>query len=262
MAQNAAYRIILGRMGYYDYQRGLIYHHLNEQEGWRSHMNNCRNFIIRAIDLNKPSVITVLGSGWLLDIPLKEMAEKAEQVNLVDIIHPPEVKSQVEELKNVVLREEDITGGVIEEVWKKARGRIFLRKLKSLGKLKIGEYQPNFEPGLVISVNILTQLESLPVRFLKGRSKTGEEDFLQFRREIQNNHISFLTKHNSVLITDVSEVITRSSGLSEEIPSVLSEMPEGKYRESWTWQFDRTGSDYYNKRSVFRISAIIIQDEC
>lgn len=261
MPHSASYRIILGRMGYYDYQRGLIYHHLNEQEGWKSHMNNCRNFIIRALDIYKPPVITVLGSGWLLDIPLKEMAEQADEVNLVDIIHPPEVRSQVEEFKNVVLHEEDISGGVVEEVWKKARGRIFFWKLNSLEQIETGEYQPAFEPGLVISVNILTQLESLPVRFLKARSKSGEEEFRHFRREIQKKHISFLAKHKSVLITDVSEVVTHRSGLTEEIPSVLTELPDGKCRESWTWQFDRTGSDYYNKTSVFRIKAII-QDEC
>ncbi|MDP4222177.1 MAG: hypothetical protein Q8868_02595 [Bacteroidota bacterium] len=258
MSHSASYRMILSRMGYYDYQRGLIFHHLSEQESWKNHMDNCRRFIIKAMDMYKPAVVTVLGSGWLLDIPLKEIAELAEEVNLIDIIHPPEVRSQVAGMKNVIIREEDVSGGVITAVWEKARGRIFFNKLKSLGEINFSEYNPGFEPGLVISINILTQLESLPVRFLKGRSNAGEGDFLNLRQELQQKHISFLKKHKSVLITDVSEVITRSSGVTEEAASVLVDLPEGRYRESWTWQFDSTSSDYYNKKSVFRVSAIII----
>lgn len=258
MPHTPAYRRILGRMGYYDYQRGLIYHHLNEHESWKSHMSNCRNFILRALDICRPTVVTVLGSGWLLDIPLKEMTEQASEVNLVDIIHPPEVRSQAGEFRNVILHEEDVSGGIIEEVWKRARGRIFFNKLHSLGKIQISEFQPAFEPGLVISDNILTQLESLPVRFLRGRSDADESEFLNFRREIQRKHIAFLQKHESVLITDISEVVTRRSGVTEETASVIADLPEGRYRDSWTWQFDRAGSDYYNKKSVFRVCAIII----
>lgn len=244
-------------MGYYNYQRGLIVRHLNEEGSWNTHLTNCRNFILKSLEFYKPSVISIFGSGWLLDLPLTEINEIVDEINLVDIIHPPEVKSQVANMKKVILREEDVTGGLIEEVWERASHKIFLNKLRSFEGIKINKYQPGFEPGLVISLNILTQLEVLPIEFLRKRSKVKEEAFLQLRKEIQQNHISFLKSHNSILLTDHTEVITESSGSSSEIKSVLVDLPEGKLKDEWTWYFELKNSDYYRKKSAFKVSALM-----
>lgn len=258
MAYSPSYRRILNRMGYYNYQRGLIFHHLEEEGSWNNHLKNCRNYILKAIDYYKPSKVTVLGSGWLLDVPIKEMHELVTEINLVDIIHPPEVKEQITGLKKVILREEDISGGLINEVWQKAGQKIFFNKLRSLDEIKISEYQPDFEAGMVISLNILTQLENLPLEFLRKRSKISEESFLQFRKRVQSAHISFLKKHDSVLISDISEVITGKSGDVIENQSVLVVLPDTEDREEWTWDFDLKKSDFYSKKSVFKVSAMIL----
>jgi hypothetical protein len=258
MAHSMSYRRILHRMGYYNYQQGLIFHHLDEEGSWNSHLKNCRNFIMKGLDYFKPSKVTVLGSGWLLDLPLKEMTDMVTEVNLVDIIHPPEVKEQVAGMNKVILREEDISGGLINDVWQKAGYRTFLNKLRSPDDIPVNEYQPGFETGMVISLNILTQLENLPLEFLRKKSLKNEESFLRFRARVQSEHISFLKKHESVLITDVSEVITARSGNVIENPSLLSALPEAKLREEWTWDFDLRKSDYYSKKSVFRVSAMLL----
>jgi hypothetical protein len=257
MAHSISYRRILHKMDYYNYQRGLIYRHLDQEGSWNTHLQNCRSFILKSIDYYKPSVVTVLGSGWLLDLPLSEMADRLSEINLVDIVHPPEVKSQISEMKNVVLREEDISGGLISEVWQKAGRRTFLNKLRSLDEIKIPVYQPRFEPGMIVSLNIFTQLESLPIELLKRKAIFNEESFLNFRKVIQQNHINFLKKYKSVLITDLSEVVTESSGKVYEINSILTDLPEGKLKDEWTWYFDLRNSDYYRKKSVFKVSAIL-----
>jgi len=258
MAHNLSYRKILNRMGYYNYQRGLIYHHLDEEGSWNSHLKNCRDFVLKALDFYKPSKVTVLGSGWLLDLPLKEMCDAVAEINLVDIIHPPEVKEQAGKLKKVILREEDVSGGLITEVWEKGRFRSFFNKLKSLDEIRILEYQPQFDPGMIISLNILTQLESLPLEFIKKRSVKNEESYLWFRKEVQSKHISFLENHKSVLITDISEIITDNSGNTTEITSLLTDLPEAKLKVEWTWNFDLRKSDFYRKKSAFKVVAMIL----
>lgn len=258
MAHGLIYQRILNRMGYYEYQRGLIYHHLSEHGGWNSHLNRCREFILKAVEYYRPSIITVLGSGWLLDFPLAEVAGSVSKIILVDIVHPPEVKTQVAGMKNIVLKEEDLSGGLILEVWIKARQHLFLNKLRSLDSIKIPEYKPEFDPGLVISLNILTQLEAMPVAFLRKRASVIEESFTDFRKEIQAGHLGFLSKHQSVLITDLAEVVTENSGKVREIPSVLTGLPEGRAKEEWTWHFDLKKSDYFTQRSVFKVAAIIL----
>jgi hypothetical protein len=86
----------------------------------------------------------------------------------------------------------------------------------------------------------------------------NEESFLKFRKEVQAKHISFLKKHKSVLITDISEIITDNSGIIKEVPSVLTDLPEAKSKVEWTWNFDQRKSDYYTKKSVFKVAAMIL----
>jgi hypothetical protein len=244
-------------MGYYNYQNGLIIHHVNQEGGWESHQEHCRSFILRALELYKPQKVTVLGSGWLLELPFAELIEQTEKVCLIDIIHPPDVISQAGDYKNVDLIEQDITGGLITEVWLKAGKYSLFKKLKSIADIVIPEFKPDGDPGMVISLNILTQLESLLIDFFKKRAKIKEEEFRLFKTELQRKHIDFLRKHSSVLITDYAEVITNRSGSVMTVPTLVTDLPPSQLREEWTWNFDKTGGDLYNSKSQFKVVALI-----
>jgi hypothetical protein len=248
---------MLGRMGYYNYQNGLIYHHLNQEGQWEDHQEHCRNFILRAIELYNPQKVTILGSGWLLDLPLAELTERISKVDLIDIIHPPDVINQIKNYRNVELIEDDVTGGLIAEVWQKAGKAFFIKKARLLGKINIPDYEPKNDPGLIISLNLLTQLESLIIDFIKKRSNAKEEDLSVFRSEIQHRHINFLEKYHSVIITDYAEVITGRTGIIKTIPTLFTELPAGKVREEWIWNFDKKGGDLYNSMSQFKVIALI-----
>jgi hypothetical protein len=258
MTHSTSYRRILHKMGYYDYQHGLICRHLNQQGGWDSHLERCRRLILRALDIYRPDKVTVIGSGWLLELPLIEMIKRTGKVVLVDIVHPPEVYSQTKGIEGISVVEQDATGGLIEEVWKKAGKRTFLNRLPSIGRITIPEYQPDEDPGMVISLNILTQLEFLPLKLLRDKTKAAEPEFLMFREEVQTNHIRFLMKHRSVLITDVAEIFTETSGETTEEKTALVRMPSGKVSDEWIWDFDLLKSDYNKKRSVLKVFAVIL----
>jgi hypothetical protein len=258
MTHSIAYRRMLNKMGYYNYQSGLIYRHLNQEEGWNDHLKNCRSFILKAVDYYKPDKVSVLGSGWLLDLPLAEVLEKTSKICLIDIVHPPEVVSQAGKLKNVELIELDVSGGLIEEVWKKCGKYSFFSKLQSLADIVIPEFTPGTDPGMVISLNIITQLESLLVDFIRKRSGIAEQDLILFRTGIQKKHVDFLKKYNSVLISDTNEVITDNKGNVKTVPTLLTDIPSGRFREEWTWKFDLKGTDFHNRRSVMNVVAVTI----
>jgi hypothetical protein len=38
---------------------------------------------------------------------------------------------------------------------------------------------------------------------------------------------------------------------------MLADLPESKCKEEWTWNFDLKKSDYYSKKSVFKVSAMM-----
>lgn len=258
MSHSESYKRLLNRMGYYDYQSGLIYRHLNQESGWDSHLEKCRKYILKAIDSSKPRKVTVLGSGWLLELPVAEIVEKTGMVSLIDIIHPPDVVSQAGEIPNIELIESDVTGGLIEQVWKKISSYPFYRKADNLEGIIIPEYKPVSDPGMIISLNLITQLEVLPVRYLRKKAKINEDEMYRFRKEIQDRHLDFLSKYNSVLITDYEEVVTDRSGSVKRIPTLLTDLPEEAEREEWTWNFDLKGADYYNSRSVMHVIAVTL----
>jgi len=257
MTQSETYRKILTRMRYYDYQHGFLQRHITQQGGWASHQERCRKTILDAIGIAEPRRVTVMGSGWILELPLAEMLEKTDEIVLVDIIHPPDVYRQTEGMKKVRLVEEDITGGLIEEVWRKAGRRSFLNRLCSLDDIIIPDYEPADDPGLVISLNVLTQLEFLPLKLLRGKSTVREDEFDHFREEVQKSHLRFLMKHRSLLITDTTEVYTGPRGNITEKKTALVELPPGKISDEWTWDFDLKHSDYNRKSTQLRICALI-----
>jgi hypothetical protein len=256
MTHSEKYRKILNRMGYYAYQSGLIYNHLNQEGGWDGHLSGCRNFIKRALEHFHPEIVTVLGSGWLLDLPLAEMLEDVKKIYLVDIIHPPEVIKQAGNLDKVVLIEKDITGGLIEEIWNATRNTSVFNRLRSLDSIRVGEFIPDFEPGTVISLNIITQLESQLLKWLKGRSRIREEKINDFRKQVQQKHLEFLKRHNSVLITDYTEIVTKKSGQESITRTLLADLPEGILHDEWTWDFDHTGRENLNSQTVFKIISL------
>jgi hypothetical protein len=245
-------------MGYYDYQSGLIYRHLNQESGWNSHLEKCRSYILRAIDKHKPGKVTVLGSGWLLELPIAEIVEKTGKVSLIDIIHPPDVVRQAGKISNIELIESDITGGLIGLVWQNVNRYAFFKKTRSLEGIIIPEYIPASDPGMIISLNLITQLEMLLVRYLKRKARIGEEEMINFRKTLQDRHIDFISKYRSVLITDYEELITDRSGEVKKVPTLLAELPSCSHREEWTWDFDLKGADYYNSRSVMKVLAVTL----
>lgn len=252
------YRRILARMGYGEYQNSLLGRFLEQDGKWDSHLEKCRNFIIKCVEICNPETVTILGSGWLLDVPLAELAEKCRAVRLVDIVHPPELRSQIAEMHNVTLIEDDVTGGIAGKVWDFAGKKGLFKKKQPLSELIIPDYKPAFDPGMVISMNLLTQLESMPVRYLKKQAHFNDYEILLFRKSIQEAHLRFLKKYCSVLITDITEFVTRRSGEKDEIPGLLVGLPDAKLSDEWVWDFDLGGSDFYNRRSIMKMKAILI----
>lgn len=256
MTHTSGYRRILSKMGYYDYQNGLIFRHLHQDGAWDTHLGHCRSCILNAFDMFKPEIVTILGSGWLLDLPLAEIAERTGRVYLVDIVHPPDVITQVRKFKNVELVEADVTGGLISEVWEKVKKQSFLKKIRSASQISVPDFSPEFDPGMIISLNILTQLHVLPVEFLKKKSKIGEAELNSLKKTIQERHIDFLKKNKSVLISDFEEIYTDNEGNDHPVPTLLADVPDGSSKQEWIWDFDIRGSDFYNRKSLMKVVTV------
>lgn len=241
------------KLGYIADQQGIINRYLREQGGWDSHLIKTRDFIVEGVRAAKPDIVTILGSGWLLDIPLEELASLCEHINLVDINHPAQVKRKAGILKNVSLIEDDITGGVAGLLPGAIRNSI------SAAAIEIPRYKPDYERGMVVSANLLTQLDMIPADYLAARSDSSREDLRQFRKRIQEAHIDFLREQTSLLVSDVLEEVWREDEKVEENDLLFTRFPAGKMERQWIWDFDTGGSYYRRSRVLFKVRAVMLE---
>ena len=162
-------KMILHRMGYYSNQEGIARRYIQEDDNWNIHLSNTRRFILNIVRKERPETVTVLGSGWLLDIPMQEILRTGCRVRLVDLIHPPGVVHKLGGETSVSFEHEDITGGLLEMVWMMASGKPVPDTDQILQRIAALRYEPPVNPGLVLSVNLLSQLTTLPFEFLQKK---------------------------------------------------------------------------------------------
>ena len=115
-------------MGYLRDQQGIMTRYLREAPQWKEHLDRSRAFIQSTFPAGghegvKKGTLVVLGSGWLLDVPLDHLLNIFSKVYLVDIYHPPQIRKKMENRDNVILLEADISGGGIEQVWQFCTGK-------------------------------------------------------------------------------------------------------------------------------------------
>lgn len=84
-------------------QAAIAGRYLRRRSEWRTHLQNCRSFILAGAEhARRPRRAVVLGSGCLLDIPLAALSRRFDEVVLVDAAHPLHARMAARYLGNVV----------------------------------------------------------------------------------------------------------------------------------------------------------------
>jgi len=243
-------------MGFLSDQEGIINRYIREEGAWDPHLIKTREFILDSIKGKMLRTIAILGSGWLLDIPLEELTEQCERVLLVDIFHPPQIVHKTKAYLNVELITQDITGGLVEEVYSLARNFKRFRKKKSIGEIITHGFKPEYEVDYYVSVNLLNQLEILIIDYMKKYRIYSDQELHGLRRRIQKCHVDSLPAGKTCLITDYEELIYKENILEKRIPLIHIKLPEGKRKRTWKWEFDSKMEYHKGRKTVFRVVAI------
>ncbi|MDR0713184.1 MAG: hypothetical protein LBF89_02850 [Bacteroidales bacterium] len=229
---------IFRKMGYFGDQRGILRRYRREQSGWDIHLQNTQSFAIRsAQDKDRRSAI-VLGSGWLLDVPLKELSAMFGKVTLADIRHPAQVRRRAEQLCNVTPEICDISG-FARSVYHYAQQYRRSRKRPPLDSIAPDRLPELSDYGFVFSCNILSQLSSLLEEYLLQYFEIQDEELMAFRRKVQQLHIAGLPKGRSCLVTDFEENTFRPTGEDPQ-KNILIDHPviQNPHAQRWVWHFD------------------------
>ena len=188
--------------GYLKRLIALEFRYKRNEHAWAEHVLNCRTFIVNAAEkCPKMNTAVILGSGLLIEVPLRSLAERFERVCLVDMFHMLFVRAEARKYFNVKVLSGDITG-------------IF-------AMMKEGEYPGGSIPApaariphlrdadLIVSANCLTQLAPPFCKYLDKERYLTEFDQDRLTLQIMDAHVHALaeqTKAVSAIITDTEKL--------------------------------------------------------
>lgn len=250
-------RRILKKMGFLKDQKGILNRYFRETLGWQDHLDKCREFILQELNSRKTEQIWVLGSGWLLDFPLDEALDLCGEIFLIDVSHPAQIKLKAGKNPKINLLKADLTGSLITDVFNlvQASGRKSIKP-----DLTQFNFNPEFElPSdcMVISLNVMNQLDILLVDYLKKFWDFQEEEILDFRKKIQEAHINLIKRNDAILITDYIE---RQIGIKGELTTenklIYANLPVPLRKQQWTWKFDTQDRYIVGKDVEMEVQAI------
>ena len=243
-------------MGYLSDQKGIIKRYIDQEGAWAHHITNTKNYIIETVTGKNIDTVTILGSGWLLDVPLEFLSNNFRKIILIDINHPRQIRHKLRKFANVEIMEADISGAVllVYELVKEYRKHNIKKDLR---EIEFPGLKAEGRSEYTISLNIINQLDILLVDYIKRFLTYDEEELNYFRGRIQKSHIDSLIPGKSCLIADYEEEIYDMDGNPGEKKNlVYTNLPKGKNRRTWQWEFDMSGSYYTGKKTFFNVIAL------
>lgn len=241
------------RAGYVNDQLGIKQRYLRESNNWESHLNNTKQFIIDAAQksLSKSS-IAILGSGWLHDVPIDELSQMFNSVHLIDIVHPEPIVARVQKMTNVYLQTADLTIGAVQQA---ANAKTFDSFCNALNNQEINT---NFDKyDMVVSVNLLNQLDIILCDFLAEKFKVSEEVLKPIRKTIQQRHLNYLPQGKSCLITDYLQIDTSpDQSTKTEKKLIYCDLPKSLFSKEWNWLFDTKQRYSVKNNTTFKVIAL------
>ena len=226
-------------MGLINDQDGIYRRYQLEQAEWKLHLSSTKKFITECLEKDDIQKVAILGSGWMLDIPVDFLAERFERVVFYDVRHPAFIQTKFKDQKNFHFVSIDLTGGLISKVYSQFSGRKRPEESEISDELTLPEFHLPESADFVVSVNLLNQLDILIIDYIRRYIKMKNKTVQNLRKIIQETHLKLLPAGSSCLITDYEEVhLDDKDTIIGKYPLIHCALPAGKYRKTWTWNFD------------------------
>jgi 1-acyl-sn-glycerol-3-phosphate acyltransferase len=248
---------VLKKMGYLSDIRGIMDRYIQVGDAWKEHLNNTREFILKTAGDKKINRLAVFGSGWLLDLPLKELTEIAETIYLYDVVHPPQVLHKISRYKNVIAVTADLTGGTLQAAFEAVKTFKKSGKKPDIEILCGKQFIPDEDTDYVISLNILSQIGEVVSNYLCKHIPFNEEETNRMIELLQLSHLKILISGRTCLITDTEENAYNSDNhLMQTKKLVRCSLPLSVRSSTWDWQFDPLGEYNPGMKTISKVVAL------
>ncbi|NJK97130.1 MAG: hypothetical protein HC905_21415 [Bacteroidales bacterium] len=247
---------ILSKIGYYNDQKGIMNRYLREVQNWNPHLEKSKKAILEGMIGKNRNKVIVLGSGWLLDIPLEELSSEFGEVWLADVYHPPQIVKKASQLSNVKFVQTELTGMAEQvydatKVYRKTKFKTPVEEFKSQSPVDLNTYD------YVISCNILDQLDIILMDYLREYNVYTGEEIEILVTKIQKCHLDSLPRKKTTLICDLEEwVMDAEEKVSNKRSLVNVSLPGIETMASWIWKFDTQMTYYPLCKTYFKVASL------
>lgn len=232
-------------------QLGIIQRYFNEENNWTEHLINSKKYILDSLPDKKLNSIAILGSGWLLDVPVDKLLDKTEQLILYDIYHPKQIVNKYKNQERIKFVQADLTNNMADALQKSKSFIEFNSKVSDIQHVGF-----MVEYDFVVSINLLNQLDIILCDLIKQKFKVPDESLYEIRKIIQQNHLKSLPVGKSCIITDYAEInytdkqtpIIKKSLIYVDTKCLTN-------RQEWFWNFDTRKSYRKNMNTYFKVMA-------
>lgn len=228
-------QIRLSRIGFRTEQKGIIQRYINEQESWGKHLNHCKRVIIDRFKGMQPDKIRILGSGWLLDVPMDELLNSKATIILTDILHPSQIIHRYRNNPRVIFEQFDLNAGLTKLLISKKPSALSYFEIRSAIE---GTQLPTYAEPMVVSLNLLSQLSVIPLRYIKSYGKLSGAQTDKLAALIQQKHLLSLPPESSIVISDYSEEYYSNGKFWGAKPTLHTPIEHFHKIDEWDWQFD------------------------
>jgi|WetSurMetagenome_2_1015567.scaffolds.fasta_scaffold75291_3 hypothetical protein len=250
-------RKIIRRMGFQAECQGLIDRYIQVEGAWDDHLSRTREFICNAVAGKNFDNLAVLGSGWLLDLPLDELVDISGHVWLYDVVHPAQIIHKLRKYKHVTPISGDITGGCIVNAWHAVKQYKRTGVKVSPELLCNRTFQPEVVHDMIISLNLMSQIGVMINSYLQRHIPYGRDELERINCILQQAHLDLLLRGRSCLVTDIREInVGFSSGLEETSELLCVTLPNVPDAQTWEWQFDPGGNYKPGKKTRMQVVAM------
>lgn len=214
------------KMGYLHEAIAMVARAKRCEPSWQAHYNECQAVISQAVAQSKQHrKVLIFGAGTLNDIPLAELSCAFKAVILVDLVFLSSARAQAKSLPNVDLIEHDVTQSLAE---------IFTGRLNVTQPSK---WLDDPEIDLVISLNLITQLPLIPVRWLLNTQKVSEIKAHRIAQQLIQQHLEYLQAFQGLvcLIADRENIEIHQQSGKPEVMDPWWELEPPPIQRSWPW---------------------------
>ncbi|MDX1347529.1 MAG: hypothetical protein R3189_04675 [Thiomicrorhabdus chilensis] len=223
------------------------------QKHWSPHYQACRNSILRAADAcPRHRHLLIFGAGSLQDIPLDILSKRFERITLVDLVFLSAARSKAALYPNVCLRERDVSESLVDI---------------NAGTLKVCDpvhWLDDPEIDLVVSLNLLTQLPLMPVKWLESHGNFNEHQTEKLGQDLINSHLQYLQKFKAKKDTVVCLIADRWVQRFDCEGQLIKEfdpwwdVPQPVIQQEWDWQVMPLGEASNRYSQIHRVGVTIL----